>query len=194
MEATIRTDASGANITVMISEVAYGRTTYASAGPDRFYIGASDTYEVHVYDADGVLSAILRSAHVPVQQVDGELFARYVEATLRSRERFAAEQGQEFDLAAVRKSVEDTPRSPSVPLYDDLLAADDGGVWVKDYVMPGVEDQPERWTVFRADGTIRGVVDLPAGFRPLHASADEVMGVIRDEYDVQYVHVYSIGG
>lgn len=193
MEAGIVTQGGGGNMmTVMISSVPFGRDAYASAGADRFYIGSSDTYEVHTYDTTGALVGIIRSAHVAPREVTTELFEQYVAATLDRRARFAEEQGMEFDLAAVKKQVEGSTPAPAVPMYSDLLAADDGGVWVKDYSMPGIGDQPDRWTVFAADGRMRGVIDLPPRFEPLHVVGDTVTGVITDEYDVEYVRVYTI--
>ncbi|HEX2166821.1 MAG TPA: hypothetical protein VHG09_06235, partial [Longimicrobiales bacterium] len=97
-------------------------------------------------------------------------------------------------LGAARKTLEETPRAPTVPLYDDILAVEDGGVWVKDFAFPPVEDQGDRWTVFTADGRIRGIIDLPPRFDPMHVVGDTVTGVITDEYDVEYVRVYTISG
>ena len=195
MEGSIRVQESAGNImSVMISQVAFGRTAHAAAGRDHFYVGSSDTYEVHQYDADGALRGIIRSAHVPEQPVTGELFREWGNAALERRARFAAERGEEFDAAAARKDVEGSERAPSVPLYADLLADQAGGVWVKDYVMPGPDGRPERWTIFAEDGTRRGAIDLPPRFRPMYVDGDTVAGVITDEYDVQYVRVYTLSG
>lgn len=194
MEASIRMESSGNTRMVMLMGVAFGRNTHVSAGADRFYIGSSDTYEVHAYDTRGTLREIIRSGHVPGREVTDELFEQYVESSLENRARLAEEQGQEFDAAAVRKTIEETPRASSVPLYADLLAVEDGGVWVKDFTLPGMRDQSDRWTIFAADGRIRGIIDLPPRFDPLHVVGDTVTGVIMDEYDVEYVHVYTISG
>lgn len=195
MEGSIRVQESGGNImSVMISQVAFGRTAHAAAGRDRFYIGSSDIYEVHQYDAGGALRGIIRSAHVPEQPVTGELFRTWGDAALERRALFAAERGEEFDAAAARKSIDESERAPTVPLYADLIADQAGGVWVKDYVMPGPDGRPERWTIFAEDGTMRGAIDLPPRFRPMYVDGDTVAGVITDEYDVQYVRVYTISG
>ena len=195
MEGSIRVQESAGNImSVMISQVAFGRTAHAAAGRDGFYIGSSDTYEVHQYDAAGALRGIIRSAHVPEQPVTGELFRAWGDASLERRAQFAAERGEEFDEASARKSIEESERAPSVPLYADLIADQAGGVWVKDYVMPGPDGRPERWTIFAEDGTRRGAVDLPPRFRPMYVDGDTVAGVITDEYDVQYVRVYTLSG
>jgi hypothetical protein len=197
MEASIRTEGSrtGSSFTTMvaISEVAFGRTTHVSAGADRFYIGSSDSYEIHVYDASGTLEQVIRSAHVPMRNVSDALFAEYAEFELARRVAFAEASDQDMDAGAARREIAESPRAPTVPLYGGLLADDDGGVWVRDYVMRGQEAQPVRWTVFDTDGAVRGAVELPARFRPMHIRGDTVAGVITDEYDVEYVHIYSVG-
>lgn len=187
-------ESGGRVMSIMISQVAFGRTAHAAAGRDGFYIGSSDTYEIHRYDADGTLRGIIRSAHVPEQPVTADLFQAWVDATLERRAQSFTESGLEFDAAAVRKDVEESERAPTVPLYGDLLADQAGGVWVKDYVMPGPDGRPERWTIFAEDGTMRGAIDLPPRFRPMYVDGDTVAGVITDEYDVQYVRVSTISG
>lgn len=194
-ERSLRIQESGGRImSIMISQVAFARTAHTAAGRDGFYIGASDAYEVHRYDGAGTLRAIIRSAHVPERPVTADLFQAWVDATLERRARSFTESGLEFDAAAVRKDVEESERAPSVPLFGDLVADQAGGVWVQDYVMPGADGRPERWTIFAEDGTMRGAIDLPPRFRPMYVDGDTVTGVITDEYDVQYVRAYTISG
>lgn len=194
-EMSIRTESSGGEIQmIMIMEVAYGRSTMSSAADDRFYIASNDTYEIHSYDLDGNLQGIIRSAHIPVRPVDNAAFAEYFESALEQRRRFSEQQGTEFDLAEATKSIEESPRAPSIPVFGGLRADQDGGVWVRDYTLAARRDEPARWTVFDADGAIRGAVVLPARFQPLHIAGDTLTGVITDEYDVEYVHVYTLGG
>ena len=192
-EMSIRTESSGGEIQmIMIMEVAYGRSTMSTAAGDRFYIASNDTYEIHSYDLDGNLQGIIRSAHIPVRPVDNAAFAEYLESSLEQRRRFSEQQGTEFDLAAATESIEETPRAPSIPVFGGLRADEDGGVWVRDYTLAGRRSEPARWTVFNADGEMRGTVVLPARFELLHIAGDTLTGVITDEYDVEYVHVYTL--
>lgn len=43
------------------------------------------------------------------------------------------------------------------------------------------------------NGRMRGLVDLPAPFRPLHIEGDTVFGVFRDDLDVEYIRGYTTG-
>lgn len=51
---------------------------------------------------------------------------------------------------------------------------------------PQAIGSPE-WEVFDAEGRFLGVVTMPERFRPVNVSGEEIYGVWRDEYDVQYV-------
>lgn len=178
---------------IMFETVPFGRSAYASGGPDGFYIGSSDTYEVHEYSTAGSLLGIIRSAHVAQRPVNEDVFAAYVDAALDARARAAESRGTPFDASATRQNLAQQSYAPSMPFYSELLAAEDGGVWVKDFALPWAE-MPERWSVFSADRRLRGVIDMPPRFQPMHVTADRVIGVITDELDVQYVRVYTISG
>jgi hypothetical protein len=43
------------------------------------------------------------------------------------------------------------------------------------------------WEVFDAEGRYLGVVDFPEGFSPRRVKGEDIYGVWRDEYDVQYI-------
>jgi hypothetical protein len=52
--------------------------------------------------------------------------------------------------------------------------------------------EPNVYDVFEPDGTYVGRVRLPYDFVPLAAQGDDVWGVFRDEFDVEYVHRYRV--
>ncbi len=52
--------------------------------------------------------------------------------------------------------------------------------------------RPRRWTVFSRDGVWLGEVEMPARFVVMDIGEDYVAGVMRDELDVEYVHVYAL--
>lgn len=99
------------------------------------------------------------------------------------------------------------PPIPDVkPYYHSLFADDDGRIWVRvtgpataepidaEDLADAAPDAPrERWVepnnhdIFTSDGTLLGTVELPQQFTLYVARGNNVWGVIRDEYDVQYV-------
>ncbi len=66
----------------------------------------------------------------------------------------------------------------------------DGYLWVRAYDVPGHE--ANNWSVFDAEGTLRGAVELPPRFQPLDIGSDYVLGVWRDADDVEHVRMYAL--
>lgn len=98
--------------------------------------------------------------------------------------------------------LEEAPRTNEYPRTSGLLVDDRNQVWVKEYdplldhlwlngnalmVTPG-----GRWRVLSADGRWIASVRLPANFVPLDIRGDRVLGVERDEFDVESVVVRGI--
>jgi len=48
------------------------------------------------------------------------------------------------------------------------------------------------WLVIDPDGGVLETVDLPEGLRPTDIGEDDVVGVVRDELDIQRVRVYRL--
>ena len=72
-----------------------------------------------------------------------------------------------------------------------MLMAGGGRVWVRENPA-AADDTTPRWTAFRSDGVMLGTVALPSRFRVLEFGRDHVLGVRRDELDVQRVELYAL--
>lgn len=88
------------------------------------------------------------------------------------------------------------PHADAVPALGRIHAGRDGSIWVErpDLVEDPVTlewsrgaPQPTYWDVFDGDGRFIGTVELPAGFRVYDVTANAVVGVVRDEPDVEHV-------
>jgi hypothetical protein len=75
-----------------------------------------------------------------------------------------------------------------------MIVDADGNLWVGDWVSGFAPPQrtPERWYVFDPEGRLFGEVAMPAGFRPHDIGSDWLVGVTRDELEVEYVEVYEL--
>jgi hypothetical protein len=76
-----------------------------------------------------------------------------------------------------------------LPPVSDVVAADDGAIWV------AREDRPEHavtWEVFDAAGRLLAHAETPAGFTAHYATGDALWGVETDELDVPYVVRYRV--
>ena len=163
-----------------------------------FCMGRPVRYEVQCLDTDGRVRQIIRR-DLPVQPVP----AAAREAVIASRKKpgpasagHAAPSAQELELLAMR-----TPFSESLPAYDWMLAGQDGELWVSDFLLPQYtkaywEPLPasamRRYNVFARDGTWIAAIDIPARFLVKKAGRDYVLGVTRDEDNVEGVAMYRV--
>jgi hypothetical protein len=76
------------------------------------------------------------------------------------------------------------------PAYGDLLVDESGRLWAAESTRwPAL---PSYWTVFDVDGGLLGKVELPNRFRVHAVGSDWVLGVWRDDMDVEFVRLYEL--
>jgi hypothetical protein len=78
-----------------------------------------------------------------------------------------------------------------MPAFGSIAVDVDGSLWVEDYRYDG-DEQPPRWTVFDSEHRMLGTVDLPEGPEVHQIGSDFVLGVWRDEMDVEHVQLYGV--
>jgi hypothetical protein len=92
--------------------------------------------------------------------------------------------------ADVRSSYESLPLVETVPTHGRIMFDDTGRMWVEDTEMPG---RPAgRWTVYDSDGRMVARIALRDRFRLLDIASGEVIGIWRDEFDVEHLQRYTI--
>jgi hypothetical protein len=158
----------------------FGRnTTYAAAGT-RFYVADNDTYEIGVYSIDGRLTHLFRKRRSPLLVTEADLSA--LEDSVLANE---------SDLI-LRRSWENRPPPPAtMPAYaPDIHLDPDLNLWVREYSRPG--DREWTYSVFDADGIFLSVVTLPSGLGILDIGRDYVLGLRRDDLDVEYVQLHEL--
>ncbi|HEU0080140.1 MAG TPA: hypothetical protein VFQ76_21005, partial [Longimicrobiaceae bacterium] len=166
---------------ITVSQRAFGRDEQVAAVPDGFFYGSSDAYEIRRYDVAGKLLRIVRGPGGvrPVTPADIERYKeerrRNVDASFR--------QAQERSLAAM-------PFPETMPAHGDIQADRAGNLWVSDFQV--TSDDAGRWTVFDPEGRMLGTVSTPARFRVFDIGSDYVLGVWRDDLDVEHVRVFSL--
>lgn len=80
-----------------------------------------------------------------------------------------------------------------IPLFGTPFADADGNVWLPSY-RPAYPEEGSPYTVISPDGEWLGQVGTPPRFRILDVTGGLVLGVLRDEMDVQNVVVYEVVG
>lgn len=160
----------------------FGKVLQLRVAGDRLVVGTGDTYEIREYDPSGRLRRIVRQHHEAARVSETDIAA--VKAARREARR------------AERHPLPEEPDDAVVfperkPHFGDLLIADDGRLWVREYDQPATH-QPSRWEVFAREGRWLGHVILPPRFRPTHIGAAFVLGVRPDDYDVPHVQLLRL--
>jgi hypothetical protein len=79
----------------------------------------------------------------------------------------------------------------TMPHFQDLFLAPDGTIWLQGYY-PLRNGENRTWQVLAPDGAWLGPVTVPAGLRVHAVTEDHLIGVWRDEFDVEHVRTYAI--
>ena len=98
------------------------------------------------------------------------------------------------DLAGpLRKVMLDVGVPATLPTAYQLVVDADGAVWLRDDVGPVMRDSiPSRWSVLDRGGGWLGDVTTPRRTEIHQITRDRVVGVWRDENDVEYVRIYGL--
>lgn len=171
----------------------FGRDLLVGIAPDRVYVGDTGSDSILALNLDGDKLAALptpfESRLVPddlkdeglreVRQGDGS--TRFVPGFSHYPERF--------------------------PRYARLVADSEGYLWVMEYPVPteplnswrfalpygnAVPESGALWRVLDGTGSIVAEVSTPEDFFPMEIGPDYVLGVSRDELDVETVHLYPL--
>ena len=78
-----------------------------------------------------------------------------------------------------------------IPLFGSPFADADGNVWLPSY-RPAYPEEGSPYTVISSDGEWLGKVETPPRFRILDIAGGLVLGVLRDEMDVENVVVHGL--
>ena len=165
----------------VMSSPLFARNSSAAIRGDAVFVGDQTTLEVSLYSGEGRVERVFR-----VLGVDLGLTSATV---ARHKEELLAREPAERRVM-LRRHYDAMTTPPSRPAYGDLVVDAEGNLWTGEYVRyPMV---PEVWTVFSAAGELLGDVRLPQGFGVLDIGSDWILGVGRDEMDIEYMQLYGI--
>jgi 6-bladed beta-propeller len=154
-------------------DVADGRLHYTSGA----------TYEIRVATLDGRLVRKIRR-DIPRREVDEQ--ARHAwQDNLRRQVRGTQEADQiELFLAAV-------PMADSLPAYDAIFIDPSGRTWAQRSVRAS-DPGPVTWDLFGREGRFIAEVETPERFQVTEIGMDHLLGVWRDDNDVEFVQLYRL--
>lgn len=156
----------------------------------RVYVGEGMSPVIRVFDAGGAFERQIAWTPAPAPD-PGETFRLVVDTAVAR----AAPEGQ----SAVRRRLEAAPAPVQVPVFVTFLVDELGFLWIRPYeplrhamafggrVGPGGE-----WLILSPDGEQVGTVVMLSDLEPSQITRDAVVGIARDEMDVESVRVHRL--
>ena len=169
-----------------------GRVTVASG---QFVYTRSDRPEVTWRLPDGTVTQIVRWRAEP-EPLTEELLGG-VEAGIRARHQMANPGASDADIERMTAEAMADYRASiggPMPLFLIPFGDSEGRVWLPSYRPGGAREGASDYTVISADGEWLGTVEAPSRFRILDVAGGLVLGVHRDDMDVESVVVYELEG
>jgi len=168
-------------------EIPFGRTTSFSAHGDAIYVGANETYQIDRYDPTGALVRRIRLDRRPQALTSGDIQA-YRDAAR------ARDESSEFSKGPAgfwSGAAEAAPYPERAPHYDGFQIDDRDRMWVRDYRAD--DTSSTTYTVFElAHGRVLGTAEFPGRFTVTQIGDGGVLGIWRDELDLEHVRVYDL--
>jgi hypothetical protein len=155
----------------------------AAAGKQTFFITPGEGPEVLEFDTLGTLIRILR-VDEPVRRVTKQDLDRFIEARI-------AINGEEW-AGYLRSGYEELPLTEIMPSFQSLLVDTEGWLWAQTYEPFRAIDDPAKWMVFEPGGMVCGTVRMPASLQIHQIGADFVLGLWRDDLDVQHLRRHQL--
>lgn len=166
---------------ISVGRPPFRKSTSLAYGDDVIYVGTQDAPEVRIYDRDGSLRRIVRTGREMRPVTEGDLKA-WIE--------FETADLEPAQQQARRESILNGIPGEVVPPYGSVEVDREGNLWISDF---DARVEPRgRWTVYDGEGRAIARIQLPAGFRVQEIGADYVLGIERDELDVEHVRLYRL--
>ena len=161
----------------------FGRETVSAAAGDRFYVADNEKYEIRVFSMTGRLIRIIRKETMPVP-LEASRVQAYEDSVIATTEERARPQ-----MRTVFATM--PPPPPTYPAFAPAIRVDaDLNLWVKESEQPG--EVRCSWSVFSSSGEFLGLVEMPPAIEVLEIGSDYVLGLHRDEFDIEYVQFFRL--
>lgn len=159
-----------------------GKQTMIGVGATSVFVGTGDRFEIQEFSLEGKHLQTIREdrATVPVTTAEVEAYVSD----------FIARASGRVNTSTYRQYFQEIEWPKTYPAYGQLKVDGAGNLWVEEYPIPGKDIRD--WTIYSRSGGRIAVITLPRGFRLLEAGRDYVLGVWRDELDVDYIRVYGL--
>ncbi len=165
-----------------------GEVTVAAG---RFVYTRSDRPEITWRMPDGKVTRIVRWRPEPTLLTEellegGEAYNRMLGRRHYGASEARLEEIVQEDMSRYRATI-----GQPIPRFGSPFADDAGNVWLPSY-RPAYPEEASPYTVISSDGEWLGRVETPPRFRILDVAGGLVLGVLRDDFDVESVAVYEL--
>ncbi len=162
-----------------------------TAAAGRFVYTRSDRPEITWRLPDGTVTRIVRWRPAPNLLTEellehGEAYNRRIGWLNYEVSEARLEEIVQKDMARYRAMI-----GQPIPLFGSPFADADGNVWLPAY-RPAYPKEGSPYTVISPDGEWLGQVETPSRFRILDVTGGLVLGVLRDDMDLENVAVYEL--
>lgn len=173
---------TGSSMEIMQRPAPFALEQQVAIHGGEIYTGAGDRYEIERYTPERGLVGLIRIER-PNRPVTSEISEQFRRSTLERAKDDNSRRLAERFLA-------DVTFPATLPAHGALRLDGTGHLWVEEYRAPG-EIQP-RWSIFDPEGRWLGVVETPPGLEVMEIGADYLLGLWKDELDVEHLRLYRI--
>ena len=158
----------------------FGKRSHITVLGHRIFRGPSDMMQVEELNMSGGVVRILRVAGYPLDLTDARISAeREAYLTMGRPPGTPVSRSRRQLVAAL-------PAPATRPAYSEMFVDPSGALWLELYRGMSEQDRPQEWLILDADGTWLGTVEVPDRFRVTDITMEAVLGVWRDELDVEH--------
>ena len=149
--------------------------------PDTLFVSVGDQFEVLVIPLEGGSPELIQRDYELVRLTEDDFVEFLIEAMAGTR------IGDQIPWNSIRRNF---PEEQTRPAITSLRLDAEGNLWVEegrtDYDSPGI------WHVYGPSHSYLATATMPSRFRPFDIGTESVLGVWRDDFDVEYVQLRGI--
>ena len=172
------TDEDGRGV---MSTPPFARNSSGALRDGRVVVGSQESFVLKELSPDGELLRQVRIRGMG-ERVGPEELEEYILGRL--------ETAPPERHPSIRRSLEGMPVPERMPAFGGIMSDGPGNLWVGEWTM--YPRAPGAWKVFDAAGTWLGEVEMPSTFFPMDIGENWILGLERDEMDVEYMVLYPL--
>lgn len=183
-EEIVSIQVSSTAVSVLKRPAAYARDNVFAPTPAGTWSAENDRFELKLREtATGRLLRIVRAPLLELPTTP--------ELAQAIRDEAVREAETPEERSRLETWLDLSPRPELQPAFDAFEADEQGRLWVREWTP---FHDATRWWVFEPDGALLGSLDAPSGLTITQVTCTSVLGVERDELEIDYAVRYALHG